>query len=536
MSLILIVIIASLCLALAGIVYFKNPKEKINKIFFVLVFLVIVWLLSNYLENEPIDPSLASLFLRIDFASASLLVYFFFLFTINFQRNYLIPSVSKQFLLFLPPLIFSLLSFSDLIINQIGFENHIISFKTGLLFPAYIIFSIGYVAVGCGDLLLKYKKLKGIERIQTLYVLLGFSISAFIALTINLFFQHLIPVDIFRIGNYGILFFIGFTAYSILRHHLLEIKVILTELLVALIALLLLIQLLLSRTSSEFIFKVILFASFLCFGYLLIKNVMQEIKRRKELETLTYQLETINVKLTMAYKELEKLDKAKSEFISIASHQLRTPLTAVKGYLSMILDEVYGKISQKTKKPMESVYQSNERLIKLVNDLLNLSQLDAGKVKFEPAPASLGKIVKDVVEELRLPIENKGLYIRMKELKSPLPKITVDQDHIRQAVLNVIDNATKYTEKGGIIIELLKIGNKLQIKISDTGQGMSKEELEGLFQMFSRAAAGTQFHAEGAGIGLYIAKKFVEMHKGRIYAESKGNGKGSVFKIDLPIE
>jgi signal transduction histidine kinase len=535
-SLILVTIIASLCLALATIVFFQNPREKINRIFFILVFLVIVWLFSNYLQNEPLSPSLASLFLRIDFASASLLFYFFFLFTVNFQGNYLVPSTLKQALLFIPPLILSFLSFSDMIINQIGFENHIITFKTGLLFPVYLIFLVGYTSVGCGDLLLKYKKLKGIEQIQTLYVLLGFSISAFIALIINLFFQHLLPVDLFRIGNYGILFFIGFTTYAILRHHLLEIKVILTELFVGIIALLLLTQLLVSETFSEFLFKLTLFSSFLGFGYLLIKSVMQEIKRREELETLTYQLETVNVKLTMAYKELEKLDKAKSEFISIASHQLRTPLAAIKGYISMILDGVYGKPNEEAKKPLESIYQSNERLIRLVNDLLNLSRLDAGKIKFEPVPASLEKIVKDIVEELKLPIENKGLYIRMNRPKTPLPQITIDKDHIRQAILNIVDNAIKYTEKGGITIELLKVSNKAQIKISDTGEGVDEKELKNLFQMFSRAAAGIQFHTEGAGIGLYIAKKFIEMHKGRIYAESKGRGKGSTFYIELPIE
>ena len=535
LSLTLVIIIASLCLSLATIAFFHNPGGKINRIFFVLVFFVIVWLFSNYLQNEPFNLSLASLFLRTDFASAPLLIYFFFLFTINFQGNYLIPSTLKQVLLFIPPLILSLLSFSDLIVNEIGFGNHIITFKTGLLFPVYVILLIGYTAVGCGDLLLKYKKLKGIERIQTLYVLLGFSISAFIALIINLFFQHLLPVDLFRIGNYGILFFIGFTTYAILRHHLLEIKVILTELFVGIIALLLLTQLLTSETFPEFLFKLILFSSFLGFGYLLIKSVMLEIKRREELETLTYQLETVNVKLTMAYKELEKLDKAKSEFISIASHQLRTPLAAIKGYVSMILDGVYGKIDEKAKEPLDSIYQSNERLIRLVNDLLNLSRLDAGKIKFEPAPASLEEIVKDIVEELRLPIENKGLYIRMDRPKTPLPQIKIDRDHVRQAILNIVDNAAKYTEKGGITIELSETKNKAQIKISDTGEGMDEKELENIFRMFYRATAGIQFHTEGAGIGLYIAKKFVEMHKGRIYAESKGKGKGSTFYVELPL-
>ncbi len=299
LSWILVIIVVSLCLGLGGIVYFKNPKEKINKIFIVLVFLVIIWILSNYLENEPIDPALASLFLRIDFASAALLVYFFFLFTINFQGNFLIPSAFKQALASLPALILFALSFSNLIITRIGFENNTISFEKGPLFPLYAILLFGYVTTGCGDLISKYKKLKNIERIQTLYVLLGFSLSAFIALIINLFFQNLLPVNMFRIGNYGVFFFIGFTTFAILRHHLLEIKVILTELLIGLIAVLLLIQALLFKTLSEFSFKIILFLVFLYFGYLLIKSVLQEIKKREELEIVTKKLEK-------AYQDLQK--------------------------------------------------------------------------------------------------------------------------------------------------------------------------------------------------------------------------------------
>ena len=253
-------------------------------------------------------------------------------------------------------------------------------------------------------------------------------------------------------------------------------------------------------------------------------------------ETLQQKVDEQTKELRKSYEELKVLDKAKSEFISIASHQLRTPLAAVKGYISMVLEGSYGKLNERAKRPMENVYQSNERLIKLVNDLLNLSRLDAGKIKFEPKPTSLEEMVKGIVEELRITIENKGLYIKMKWPELPLPEVMVDRDHIRQVIINIIDNAIRYTEKGGVTVKFQITNSKLQIIIADTGEGMTKEEISHLFESFSRGTAGTRFWTEGAGLGLYIARKFIDMHKGRIFAESKGKGKGSTFYIEIPTK
>jgi signal transduction histidine kinase len=283
---------------------------------------------------------------------------------------------------------------------------------------------------------------------------------------------------------------------------------------VGVIAILLLVQAVTATNWLEFGWKFIIFLVFLYFGYLLIKSVILEIQRRQE---------------------IEKIDKAKSEFISIASHQLRTPLTAVKGYISMILDGTYGQLAEKQAKPLENVYQSNERLIRLVNDLLNLSRLDAGKIEFSPELISLEEMVSDIIEELRINAEKKGLYIKMVKPQEPLPKIMVDQDKLRQVILNIVDNAIKYTKEGGVTFELKKLDEQEEIKVSDTGEGMDEKELNSLFQMFSRATAGTQLHAEGAGLGLYVARQFIEMHEGKIWAESPGKSRGSTFYIQLPI-
>ncbi len=240
--------------------------------------------------------------------------------------------------------------------------------------------------------------------------------------------------------------------------------------------------------------------------------------------------------LREAYEELKKLDKAKSEFLSITSHQLRTPLTAIKGYISMVLEKLYGEPPEKMKKPLENIYASNERLIKLVNDLLNISRIEAGEVEMNFEKSSLEEIIISVIEELSNTAKNKNIYLKWEKPKNLLSKASVDKNKIRQVIMNVVDNAIRYTEKGGVTVKAKDLKSKIQIAISDTGAGLTKYELSKMFESFSRGTAGTRLYAEGVGLGLYVAKKFVELHNGKVWAKSKGKGEGSTFYIELPIK
>jgi len=251
---------------------------------------------------------------------------------------------------------------------------------------------------------------------------------------------------------------------------------------------------------------------------------------------LEEEVEKATKELKKAYRELKKLDEAKSEFISIASHQLRTPLTAIKGYISMIHDRTYGVPPEKMEKPLRHIYISVERLIKLVSELLNISRIEAGKVKAEFEISSLEYIINSVITELKSLVKEKDLYLEFKKGKEPLPKISIDKEKMRQVILNVIDNAIRYTKEGGVTVKCKKKENTYQVKVSDTGEGMTKGEISDLFKSFSRGKAGKKGWVEGAGLGLYIAKKYVDMHKGKIWAKSQGKGKGSTFYIELPIQ
>ena len=249
--------------------------------------------------------------------------------------------------------------------------------------------------------------------------------------------------------------------------------------------------------------------------------------------------------LRQAYEELKKLDKAKSEFISIASHQLRTPLTAIKGYISMILEGDYGKLPGKAVQSMENVYQSNERLIKLVNGLLSISRIEAGRIEIKKEQISIEPLIESLIEELKPQAQQKNLYLKFKKSKTKIPQLLADKEKLRQVLLNVLDNGLRYTTRGGVTVKLEIKNSKpfgselraelLRIIISDTGEGMSEDELSKIFQTFSRGKAGAKLWVEGIGLGLYIAKKFIELQGGKIWAESFGKGKGSRFYVELPI-
>lgn len=252
------------------------------------------------------------------------------------------------------------------------------------------------------------------------------------------------------------------------------------------------------------------------------------VKLTKEVERATHELKQAN-------EELKTLDQAKSDFISIASHQLRTPLTVIKGYGSMMLEGSFGKMPAPIEDNMRKIYDSNERLINLVEDLLNVSRIESGRLQFNWEVGQLEEMVTSVVEELTPNATKKGLTFKYQAPTKSFPSIKLDKTKLRQVAINLIDNAIKYTEKGGLTVTLTKEADKLKFCVSDTGTGIKPEGMSSLFKKFSRGEKTSVLHTEGTGLGLYVGKMMVEAHGGRIWAESDGEGKGSRFCFELPL-
>jgi len=398
--------------------------------------------------------------------------------------------------------------------------------KPGPIYHIFLAIWFFYLLYAAYTLLKHYKNVYDVKREQIKYVLAAMFI-AFASGSTNYFLWYNIPIPPF--ANILVSVYVAIITYAIIRKKLFDIRIVLTQILVGVIAVLLYINILSSQTSFEYLWKGGLLLAFLGAGYLLVKSVMSEIKIRQDLE--------------LAYVKLKELDETKTEFISIASHQLRTPLTAVKGYITMILEGTYGKLNPKQKKPIESINDSNERLIHLVNDLLNISRIESGKVKMEWEKTKLEDIIESVVGELEIKAKEKKVRLAFEKPKLPLPSFNMDKEKVRNILLNIIDNAIHYTAKGSITVSVAanptnrNLETKsVSIAVKDTGEGLEKESMEHLFESFSRGKSSSKIWTEGAGLGLYIAQQFAKMHGGRVTAKSQGKGKGSTFTVELPVQ
>ncbi|MEA2113386.1 MAG: ATP-binding protein [Patescibacteria group bacterium] len=249
---------------------------------------------------------------------------------------------------------------------------------------------------------------------------------------------------------------------------------------------------------------------------------------QEEVERQTKELKDANI-------QLKQLDEAKSEFISLASHQLRTPLSIIKGYISMILEGTWGETNEKQKNCLEKVYLSNERLIKLVEDLLTVSRIESGRLDFDLQPLAIDSLTESIVGDSQSIAAQKGLYLKYIKPEKPLPKVKADSLKVRQVIQNLVDNAIHYTKEGGATVRLKKENKKIIFSIKDTGIGISSKEKSVLFEKFSRGEGMSKLNTEGTGLGLYLAAKLIKAHKGKIWIESEGKGKGSAFYFELPI-
>lgn len=233
----------------------------------------------------------------------------------------------------------------------------------------------------------------------------------------------------------------------------------------------------------------------------------------------------------------EKLvERMKTEFVSLAAHQLRTPLSAIKWTLRMILDGDLGEITKEQRDFLEKTYKSNERMISLINDLLNVTRIEEGRYLYKLAPVSFEDLVKTVVENYKEEIKKKK--IKFKFIGSPrkIPKIKLDAEKMKLAISNFLDNAIKYTPEGGEVTVSLEIDKKgIKFLVKDSGIGIPKDQQNRLFTKFFRGANAIRIETEGSGLGLFISKNIIDAHGGKTGFESE-EGRGSTFYFTLPFK
>ncbi|MEK9209263.1 MAG: GAF domain-containing sensor histidine kinase [Patescibacteria group bacterium] len=242
------------------------------------------------------------------------------------------------------------------------------------------------------------------------------------------------------------------------------------------------------------------------------------------------------IKNTEMLEEVKALDKIKSEFIFLAAHQLRTPLSATKWAMKMLIEGELGELNQKQKEFLENGYKSNERMVTLVNDLLNVASIEEGKFGYSFVLADFGEIISEAIEEQSLLIQKKNIEVNFQKSAGSFPKIKIDRQKMKLAIGNLLENAINYSRTGGSVgITLRRRGSfSVEVAIKDNGIGIPKEHLPRLFSKFFRAKNAIQIQPEGSGLGLFIAKNIIEKHGGEIRIESE-EGKGTTVYFTLPL-
>lgn len=526
--------IASIDFLIAAVFYLQARRDPARTAYAVFALAVAFWGWGVGFFLWVSDPTFLNFLARALYFAGGFIPPTFYYFTIVFAA-YEVPKFQRRALIFLPSLIlFFLYFFSDLIISGFLLEGGVKGFHYG---PLRWLFDINLWFVfilALRELFKKYKTLKDqTQKSQIIFITLGTYLVLAVAGVTNVFDPFFYNFRYIWIGPTATIIWVALVAYALLKHQLLNAKVIATEFFVSLIWLASVVETVLSQSTNELLRKFFMLVLGVgLFGYFLIKSVYREVRQREEIERLAGDLAKAN-------EELKKLDAAKSEFISLAGHQLRAPLTAIKGYVSMILEGSYGKIEASASEALRRVFVSADQLVKLASELLDLSRIEAGRFKYVFARLDFADIIKKALAELDEVSKERGIAMEFIDENKENFKIMADADKMHELVINLADNALKYSKEGPIIIKLEAIYSQyarhLRLSVQDKGIGIPKEELDKLFTKFTRTDVAKKTRPEGMGLGLYFVKKIAESHGGRVWAESEGIGSGSKFVAELPV-
>ncbi len=264
------------------------------------------------------------------------------------------------------------------------------------------------------------------------------------------------------------------------------------------------------------------------------QNVTELKDARVAALNLLEDMDNANKELNESYWKLKEADKLKDEFMNIAVHELKTPLVPIIGYISMMRDGSLGELTEEEEKSLDIISRNVDRLKKLIDDILDISKLESGAMRFEMNDVSVVDVVRNSVQDMQSYAAGKKLTLKA-EIQADIPLVHGDKNRLMQVLTDLIDNAIKFTESGGVVVEAKRVDDDVLVGVRDTGIGIVQKDISRLFVKFQQIDSSLSRRYGGTGLGLAICKKIVEAHGGRIWVESK-LGEGSVFQFTLPLK
>ncbi|MCK5027080.1 MAG: hypothetical protein KAS07_01540, partial [Candidatus Pacebacteria bacterium] len=426
-------VIAVLLFSLGMFVYLSNRKVLSHKLFFLLALSSVLWILS-IVAIFNLDQYLYVLIAaRMAFVFTTCIGFSMYAFTYYFpikNTNYKAPFKT----LIVISSVFIVLSLTSFIIDDMLIEGDVRQNVSGPGFYIFILYFVIYIFSSLFNIISKRSILNQLQKAQTNLVLTGFIISSIFGVITNLIIPIVTASDVStRFGPLMVSIFVVLSSYAILKYKLFNIKVIAVETLSFIIFLIFFIRLLLS-SGSEMILNAILLVFVAFFSVFLVRSVMKDVQDRERIEQL-------GKDLVVANEQLRRLDKQKSDFVSIASHQLRTPLTAIKGYASLVLEDSFGQISNKVREAMTKIFESSQRMVMVVENFLTVSRIEQGKMYYKFETLDLQRVTKGMVGDMRPVAEGYGLEIRFQENIEQQYFVRADYIKIKQVVHNLLDDS-----------------------------------------------------------------------------------------------
>lgn len=510
---------------IVGLLIYSKNRTLQAKLLLAIVLLFSLWNFIDLVNWTNVDSRRIMLTWSImNFVAiliAIITLYFSYVFLekkdVSWKIKYVVAALLLPYLLLLP----TSLNISVFDLSLCEAEDGVLTLYFYILQGVFLLWTLAY-------LIYRYVKTPNQKKTEALFLSLGvlFFLALFFGGTFVASYTDTWEYE--QYGLFGMILFLGLLTVLIVRYQAFNVRMIGAQALVLALILLIGSQYFFTTDIINLILISITLVLTIGFGFILIRSVQEEIRRKEELQVLTQELAEAN-------QELKRLDAAKSEFISIASHQLRTPLTAIRGYISLILEGSYGKVAPTLQDVLNKVYTVNNRMGQLVEDLLNISRIESGRVQYNFIEAQIEPIVADLVDMFSIMAKDRGLYVKIKLPKKSLPKLRLDVNKIREVISNLIDNGLKYTKEGGVTVTVDGDSNCVSIRVQDTGIGVDIESSKRLFEKFTRSSETTKLDVSGTGLGLYVGKNFVEAHGGLLTVESEGPGKGSTFIVKLPV-
>lgn len=529
-----IVTVVDLCFG--SILFFLDKHNPINQLFSLWMIALATWTLALIGYFGAAGEQTAMLWMRGSYSAAIIAVVAFFYFSTQFPRKTKLSPILHVINMLTLVLFAAVVNLTPLIVVRIsggpGNWEVIISTFGWVIFAIYLLYIFGAAHI---ILIKKYFKSQGVERKQLAYVILSVLVGGEI---FGVFFNLILPSPF--LNDWSLIwlgpltttmFIVPFVAYAVTKHNLFNVRGVVTEVLVGFAIMLAIVDAFIFNGLNEFILRMFIAVIFTLVGVQLIRSMRREAREKEQLQQLSRELSVANA-------HLKQMDEAKSEFLSIASHELRTPVSVVKGYLSLVLEGAYGKVNDEVRQKLKEMFQMNERLIRIINNLLNTSRIETNRVEFTMTEFDFAELVDAVAKEMHLRTDKKKIGLSVKRPKKGLPMVLADQEKTHEVIGNLIDNAVKYSpENAKITISLSSSddGSMVEFRMKDTGIGMTAAARKNIFKRFYRVSNEETRKQKGTGLGLYISKTFVEGMGGKIYIEDSVPGKGSTFVFTLPV-